>query len=139
MDQATVSLWRDRATVSLWRDQATVSLWRDQATVSLWRDQATVSLWRDQATVSLWRDQATVSLWRELRQNMVHKGPFYTAIMESILTSSITVWFAGATVRDKQRLQRIVRSAEEVIGRSLPSLQDLPEPEPSKNVQNVQD
>uniref|UniRef100_A0AAV2J3M0 Alkylated DNA repair protein AlkB homologue 8 N-terminal domain-containing protein n=1 Tax=Knipowitschia caucasica TaxID=637954 RepID=A0AAV2J3M0_KNICA len=52
---------------------------------------------------------------------------FYTAIIESILTSSITVWFAGATVRDKQRLQRIVRSAEEVIGRSLPSLQDLQE------------
>uniref|UniRef100_A0AAV2LS28 Alkylated DNA repair protein AlkB homologue 8 N-terminal domain-containing protein n=1 Tax=Knipowitschia caucasica TaxID=637954 RepID=A0AAV2LS28_KNICA len=50
---------------------------------------------------------------------------FYTAIIESVLTSSITVWFAGATVRDKQRLQRIVRSAEEVIGRSLPSLQDL--------------
>uniref|UniRef100_A0AAV2J3E9 Alkylated DNA repair protein AlkB homologue 8 N-terminal domain-containing protein n=1 Tax=Knipowitschia caucasica TaxID=637954 RepID=A0AAV2J3E9_KNICA len=50
---------------------------------------------------------------------------FYTAIIESILTSSVTVWFAGATVRDKQRLQHIVRSAEEVIGRSLPSLQDL--------------
>ncbi|CAL9687543.1 unnamed protein product [Knipowitschia caucasica] len=54
---------------------------------------------------------------------------FYTAIIESILTSSVTVWFAGATVRDKQRLQRIVRSAEEVIGRSLPSLQDLYVPE----------
>uniref|UniRef100_A0AAV2IYE9 Alkylated DNA repair protein AlkB homologue 8 N-terminal domain-containing protein n=1 Tax=Knipowitschia caucasica TaxID=637954 RepID=A0AAV2IYE9_KNICA len=26
---------------------------------------------------------------------------FYTAIIESILTSSVTVWFAGATVRDK--------------------------------------
>uniref|UniRef100_A0AAV2LES7 Alkylated DNA repair protein AlkB homologue 8 N-terminal domain-containing protein n=1 Tax=Knipowitschia caucasica TaxID=637954 RepID=A0AAV2LES7_KNICA len=59
---------------------------------------------------------------------------FYTATIESILTSSvtssvtssITVWFAGATVRDKQRLQHIVLSAEEVIGRSLPSLQDLP-------------
>ncbi len=50
---------------------------------------------------------------------------FYTAIIESILTSSITVWYAGATARDKQRLQRIVRSAEKVIGRSLPSLQDL--------------
>uniref|UniRef100_A0AAV2K350 Hexosyltransferase n=1 Tax=Knipowitschia caucasica TaxID=637954 RepID=A0AAV2K350_KNICA len=30
---------------------------------------------------------------------------FYTAIIESILTSSITVWFAGGTVRAKQRLQ----------------------------------
>ncbi|KAK7904065.1 hypothetical protein WMY93_016672 [Mugilogobius chulae] len=27
---------------------------------------------------------------------------FYTATIESILTSSITVWYAGATVRDKQ-------------------------------------
>ncbi|KAK7891988.1 hypothetical protein WMY93_023951 [Mugilogobius chulae] len=50
---------------------------------------------------------------------------FYTAIIESILTSSITVWYAGATVRDRHRLQRIVRSAEKVIGCSLPSLQDL--------------
>ncbi|CAL9697709.1 unnamed protein product [Knipowitschia caucasica] len=63
------------------------------------------------------------SLIKKAQQRMLVQ--FYTAIIESILTSSITVWFAGATVRDKQRLQRIVRSAEEVIGRSLPSLQDL--------------
>uniref|UniRef100_A0A3B4G6L3 Reverse transcriptase domain-containing protein n=1 Tax=Pundamilia nyererei TaxID=303518 RepID=A0A3B4G6L3_9CICH len=50
---------------------------------------------------------------------------FYTAIIESILTSSITVWYAGTTIRDKQRLQRVVRSAEKVIGCKLPSLQDL--------------
>uniref|UniRef100_A0AAV2K2D8 Alkylated DNA repair protein AlkB homologue 8 N-terminal domain-containing protein n=1 Tax=Knipowitschia caucasica TaxID=637954 RepID=A0AAV2K2D8_KNICA len=67
---------------------------------------------------------------------------FYTAIIESILTSSVTVWFAGATVRDKQRLQRIVRSAEEVIGRSLPSLQDLhflllPLPMPRRKAQEL--
>ncbi|XP_061908007.1 uncharacterized protein LOC133653029 [Entelurus aequoreus] len=50
---------------------------------------------------------------------------FYSAIIESILTSSITVWFPGATVQDKNRLQRIVRAAEKVIGCKLPSLQDL--------------
>ncbi|TWW70934.1 hypothetical protein D4764_17G0004170 [Takifugu flavidus] len=55
---------------------------------------------------------------------------FYTAIMESILTSSIltssiTVWFAGAIVRDRLRLQRVVRAAEKVIGCRLPSIQDL--------------
>ncbi|TWW68283.1 hypothetical protein D4764_19G0000810 [Takifugu flavidus] len=50
---------------------------------------------------------------------------FYTAIIESILTSSITVWFAGAIVRDKLRLQRVVRAAEKVIGCRLPSIQDL--------------
>ncbi|KAK3520904.1 hypothetical protein QTP86_003763 [Hemibagrus guttatus] len=50
---------------------------------------------------------------------------FYTAIIESILTSSIMVWFAAATARDKAKLQRVIHSAEKVIGCSLPSLQEL--------------
>ena len=37
---------------------------------------------------------------------MVH---FYTAITESILTSSITIWYDAATAKDKGRLQRIFR------------------------------
>ncbi|KAK3523533.1 hypothetical protein QTP70_001902 [Hemibagrus guttatus] len=45
----------------------------------------------------------------------------YTAIIESILTSSITVWFAAATARDKAKLQGVIYSAEKVIGCSLPS------------------
>ncbi|KAF3705577.1 hypothetical protein EXN66_Car021268 [Channa argus] len=49
---------------------------------------------------------------------------FYTPIIESILTSSITVWFAAATTRDETKLQRVIHSAEKVIGCSLPSLQD---------------
>ncbi|KAK3574517.1 hypothetical protein QTP86_008559 [Hemibagrus guttatus] len=50
---------------------------------------------------------------------------FYTVITESILTSSITVWFAAATARDKAKLQRVFHSAEKVIGCSFPSLQEL--------------
>ena len=50
---------------------------------------------------------------------------FYTSIIESILTSSITIWYAAATAKDKSRLQRVIRSAEKVIGCNLPSLQDL--------------
>ncbi|KAK3526126.1 hypothetical protein QTP70_016106, partial [Hemibagrus guttatus] len=50
---------------------------------------------------------------------------FYTAIIESILTSPITVWFAAATARDKAKLQRVIHSAEKVIGCSLSSLQEL--------------
>ena len=53
---------------------------------------------------------------------MVH---YYTSIIESILTSSITIWYAAAPAKDKRRLQRIIRSAEKVIGCNLPSLQDL--------------
>ncbi|KAJ8369389.1 hypothetical protein SKAU_G00094170 [Synaphobranchus kaupii] len=50
---------------------------------------------------------------------------FYTSIIESILTFSITTWFPAASVRDKTRLRRVIRSAERVIGCDLPSLQAL--------------
>ncbi|KAG5844283.1 hypothetical protein ANANG_G00160790, partial [Anguilla anguilla] len=53
---------------------------------------------------------------------MVH---FYTAIIESILTSSITIWYAAATAKDKGRLHHIIRAAERVISCNLPSLQDV--------------
>ncbi|TWW79529.1 Histidine triad nucleotide-binding protein 3 [Takifugu flavidus] len=66
-------------------------------------------------------------LWqlRKLKLPPRMLAQFYTAIIESILTSSITVWYAGATVRDRLRLQRVVRAAEKVIGCRLPSIQDL--------------
>ncbi|KAK9529966.1 hypothetical protein VZT92_011510 [Zoarces viviparus] len=65
---------------------------------------------------------------RQLRQFNLPKTMlvhFYRAIIESILCSSITVWYAASTVKDKGRLQRIIRSAEKVICCNLSSLQDL--------------
>ena len=56
---------------------------------------------------------------------MVH---FYAAIIESILTSSITIWYTTATVKDKGRQQYIIHTAEKVIGCNLPPLQDLRTP-----------
>ncbi len=50
---------------------------------------------------------------------------FYFAIIESVLCSSITVWFGSATKTDIRRLQRTVRTAERIIGAPLPSLQEL--------------
>ncbi|KAL6112614.1 uncharacterized protein ACO6RY_09339 [Pungitius sinensis] len=50
---------------------------------------------------------------------------FYTDIIESILCSSITAWYAAATTKDKGRLERVIRSAERVIGCNLPFFQDL--------------
>ncbi|XP_056095291.1 uncharacterized protein LOC130073741 [Rhinichthys klamathensis goyatoka] len=50
---------------------------------------------------------------------------FYSAIIESVLCTSITVWFGSATKSDIRRLQRTVRTAERIIGAPLPTLQDL--------------
>ncbi len=50
---------------------------------------------------------------------------FYSAIIESVLCSSITVWFGSATKTDIRRLQRTFRTAERITGAPLPSLQEL--------------
>ena len=50
---------------------------------------------------------------------------FYTAVIKSVLCTSITVWFGSATKLDKNRLQRTVRSAGKIIGANLPTIQDL--------------
>ncbi|XP_051931249.1 uncharacterized protein LOC127607160 isoform X1 [Hippocampus zosterae] len=62
---------------------------------------------------------------RLLRKHGLPQFQFYTAVIESILCSSITVWFGAATKKDKTRLQRTVRTAEKIIGTTLPTLEDL--------------
>ncbi|KAK3519766.1 hypothetical protein QTP70_003895 [Hemibagrus guttatus] len=44
---------------------------------------------------------------------------FYRRTIESILSSCITAWFGNCTVLDHKNLQRIVRTAEKIIGVSL--------------------
>ncbi len=54
---------------------------------------------------------------------------FYSAIIESVLCTSITLWFSSATKSDLRRLRRVVRrvvrTAERIIGTTLPTLQEL--------------
>ncbi len=45
---------------------------------------------------------------------------FYSAIIESVLCTSIPVWFSSATKSDLRRLLRVVRTAERIIGTILP-------------------
>ncbi len=49
---------------------------------------------------------------------------FYSAIIESVLCTSITVWFSSATKSDLRRLRRVVRTAERIVGTTLPTLQE---------------
>ncbi len=50
---------------------------------------------------------------------------FYSAIIESVLCMSITVWFSSATKSDLRRIRRVVQTTERFIGTSLPTLQEL--------------
>ncbi|KAI4889747.1 hypothetical protein NFI96_019341, partial [Prochilodus magdalenae] len=50
---------------------------------------------------------------------------FYRGTIESILSSCITAWFGNCTASDCKSLQRVVRTAEKIIGVSLPTITDI--------------
>nr|XP_061817720.1 uncharacterized protein LOC133607254 [Nerophis lumbriciformis] len=50
---------------------------------------------------------------------------FYRSSIESLLTYCITVWYGSCTAADRERLQRVVKTAQKIIGRPLPSLTDI--------------
>ncbi|KAM8822285.1 uncharacterized protein ACB058_021512 [Synchiropus picturatus] len=50
---------------------------------------------------------------------------FYRGTIESVLTSCITVWFVSCTIACRKTLQRVVKTAEKIIGVPLPSLLDI--------------
>ncbi|XP_061136969.1 uncharacterized protein LOC133155558 isoform X12 [Syngnathus typhle] len=71
------------------------------------------------------------NLPRELRKT------FYTAIIQSVLCTSITVWFGSASKQDKHRRQRTIRIPEKIIGINLPSIQDLYLSRTRKHARNI--
>ncbi|KAK3543371.1 hypothetical protein QTP70_018383, partial [Hemibagrus guttatus] len=50
---------------------------------------------------------------------------FYKGIIESVLSSCTTACFGNCTVSDRKTLQQIVRTAEKIIGVSVPSITDM--------------
>ena len=50
---------------------------------------------------------------------------FYKAIIQSILTSSILVWFDRATQHDLYKLSAVIKHSERIVGLPLPSLIDI--------------
>lgn len=49
----------------------------------------------------------------------------YKGLVESILTSGITVWYGSTTQAERKSLQRVIKIAERVIGSNLPSMDTI--------------
>ncbi|KAL0167175.1 hypothetical protein M9458_039019, partial [Cirrhinus mrigala] len=84
--------------------------------------------WDNHIDLIVKKAQQRLYFLRQLRKFNLPKEllkQFYSAIIESIFCTSITVWFSSATKTDLRRPQRIVRTAERIIGTTLPTLQDL--------------
>ncbi|KAK3511482.1 hypothetical protein QTP70_008951 [Hemibagrus guttatus] len=84
--------------------------------------------WDTHIDATIKKAQQSLYFLRQLRkfnlpqELLIH---FYSAVIESVLCTSITVWFGSATKSDMRRLQRTVRTAERIIGAPLPTLQEL--------------
>ena len=52
---------------------------------------------------------------------------FYRGTIESIMTNCISVWSGSCNASDWKAVRRVVRTAEKIIGTSLPSVRDVAE------------
>ena len=50
---------------------------------------------------------------------------FYRCTIESTLTYCIPAWYGNCTALERQSLQRVVKTAQRIIGSSLPSLESI--------------
>lgn len=84
--------------------------------------------WEENSSSILKRAHSGMFFLRQLNKLNVSssvRSRFYRATVESLLSASITVWFASASAQAKVRLQRIVRTAERLTGQRQLSLNDL--------------
>lgn len=61
----------------------------------------------------------------------------YRGTMESLLTCCITVWSGSCRASDWKSLQRVVRTAEKIIGTPLPRIQDIADSRCLSRVQRI--
>ncbi len=57
--------------------------------------------------------------------SIVSKVKFYRAVIESVLTSSLTVWFGSSTVQQRSQICNIIQAASKMIGCDLPTIDDI--------------
>lgn len=84
--------------------------------------------WTDNITAIIKKAQQRLHFLRVLRKYNLDSNlllTFYRSSVESLLTYCITVWYGSCTVADRERLQRVIRAAQKIIGCPLPSLMDI--------------
>lgn len=84
--------------------------------------------WSTNITSLAKRAQQRLYFLRRLRSLHLHPpilATFYRSTIESVLTSCISTWCGSCTAADWKCLQRVVRTAEKIIGTSLPSIMDM--------------
>ena len=51
--------------------------------------------------------------------------PFFRSAIESTLMYCVTVWYAGCSAVDRRSVQRVINTAQKIVGCPLPSLEEV--------------
>ena len=84
--------------------------------------------WNENTKLSTKKAQQRMYFLRQLKTFGVNRDiltQFYRAVIESVLTFSITVWYGSTTQAEKNSLDRVVRPESKIVGRQLPSLESI--------------
>ena len=84
--------------------------------------------WDNNTDSIIKRAQQRLYFLRQLKKFGLSKDilrQFYRAVVESVLTFSITVWFNSATKQQRDRLESVVRTAGKIVGSDLPTLESI--------------
>lgn len=77
---------------------------------------------------------------RTLRRNRLPQKlliNFYRCTIESILTYACTVWYSSCTAAERKDLQRVVKTAQWIVGSPLPHLSDIHSSRLHKRASNI--
>lgn len=84
--------------------------------------------WSLNTTSIVKKAQQRLYFIRMLRKAGLNYRPLtqaYRGLVESILTTGITVWYGNITQAERKSLQRIIKTAERIIGTALPSMDSI--------------
>ncbi|KAF7650679.1 hypothetical protein LDENG_00122050 [Lucifuga dentata] len=84
--------------------------------------------WTVNTTVVVKKARQRLHFLRVLRRNDLEERllvTFFCSTVESVLSYYITVWYASCSEADRKALQRVIKTAQEIISCPLPSLEDI--------------
>lgn len=96
--------------------------------------------WSVNSVKVLKKAQQRLYFLRVLRRNDITQRlllSFYRCSIESILTYCLCVWFSSCTVAQKKAFQRVINTAQKIVGCPLPTMDDLHSARCAKKAQSI--
>lgn len=96
--------------------------------------------WTHNTTATVKKAQQRLHFIRLLRKDGLNHRPLtqaYRGLIESILTAGITVWYGNTTQAEREALQRVIKTAEGIIGTKLPTMDTMYEQRCRKRAESI--